>query len=138
MIVAYTGSFSDLGLAAEEARSQIDAGADVMTGSAQMVVGAVDVADERGALWFGTQANQTSLAPGIVVASQVYHWEIVLRSILADLDRGTLAGKPFSIDLANGGLAIEFNDGYSLAPEVRQRADQLVGEIASGAIVPPG
>jgi outer membrane protein OmpA-like peptidoglycan-associated protein len=32
VIVAYTGSFSDLGLAAEEATKQIDAGADVMTG----------------------------------------------------------------------------------------------------------
>jgi basic membrane protein A len=138
VIVAYTGSFSDLGLAAEEAQSQIDAGADVMTGSAQMVVGAVDVADDLGVLWFGTQANQSSLAPDIVVASQVYRWEVVLRTILTDLDNGQPSGKALSIDLANGGLAIEYNDSYSLDPDIRQLGDRLVSEISSGAVVPPG
>ncbi|MCP4226850.1 MAG: BMP family ABC transporter substrate-binding protein, partial [Actinomycetia bacterium] len=68
--VTYTGSFSDLTLAAEAAQAHVGAGADVMTGSAQMVVGAVSIASENGALWFGTQSNQASLAPTLVVASQ--------------------------------------------------------------------
>ena len=42
--VAYTGSFSDLTLAAETAESHVADGADIMTGSAQMVVGAISVA----------------------------------------------------------------------------------------------
>ncbi len=62
--VNWIGSFSDVALAAEAANTHISAGADVLTGTAQMVVGAVGVAEENGVLWFGTQADQSSLAPG--------------------------------------------------------------------------
>ena len=80
--VNYIGSFSDVALAAEAANTHIAAGADVLTGTAQMVVGAIGVAEESGALWFGTQASQTELAPGIVVANQVYRWDVVLNEII--------------------------------------------------------
>ena len=40
----------------------------MLTGSAQMVVGAIGAARSKRAAWFGTQANQASLAPDIVVA----------------------------------------------------------------------
>ncbi|MGI9596731.1 MAG: BMP family lipoprotein, partial [Acidimicrobiales bacterium] len=134
--VDYTGSFSDIGLSSEIAQRHLDGGADVMTGSAQMVVGAISAAEQRGALWFGTQANQASLAPGIVVASQVYHWEVVLRPIIGDIESGTLAGTPYTANLANGGLLIEYNPDYQMAPEFRQRADQLTAAIADGSIKP--
>ena len=77
--VNWTGSFSDVALASEAATTHIANGADVLTGSAQMVVGAIGKAQESNVLWFGTQANQTSLAPSIVVASQVYHWKMFLK-----------------------------------------------------------
>jgi hypothetical protein len=73
--VTYTGSFGDTALAAEAANTHIKAGADVLTGSAQQVVGAIGVAAENaGVYWFGSQSNQTSLAPNIVVMNQVYDW----------------------------------------------------------------
>ncbi|MCK5768373.1 MAG: BMP family protein, partial [Candidatus Atribacteria bacterium] len=65
--VNWTGSFSDVALASEAAQTHINVGADVLTGTAQMVVGAIGVARQRGVLWFGTQADQTSLAPEVVV-----------------------------------------------------------------------
>lgn len=135
--VTYTGSFSDLTLAAETAQAHVDAGADVMTGSAQMVVGAVSIAGEANALWFGTQANQSSLAPSLVVASQVYHWEVILRQIIGGVDAGNASGQTFTADLANGGLVIEYNPSYTLPDPVRQRADQIVGAITNGSVVVP-
>lgn len=138
VLVTYTGSFSDLTLAAEAAQSHIGAGADVMTGSAQMVVGAVSIANDAGVLWFGTQSNQSSLSPGLVVASQVYHWEVLLRQIVNDIDAGTKGGRTYTADLANGGLVIEYNPGYALPDAVRQRADQITAGIVSGSIVVPG
>ncbi|MEM9613768.1 MAG: BMP family ABC transporter substrate-binding protein [Actinomycetota bacterium] len=135
--VTYTGSFSDLTLAAETARAHVDSGADVMTGSAQMVVGAVSTASESNVLWFGTQANQTELAPNLVVASQVYHWEVILREIIGDIDNGVIEGRFFTANLANGGLVIEYNDGYPLAPEIRQRGDELVAGIINGSVAVP-
>jgi basic membrane protein A len=132
--INYTGSFSDVALASEAAQSHLAAGADVLTGTAQMVVGAVGVADENGLLWFGTQANQTSLAPDIVVASQVYHWEVVLRDIIAKIEDGVLGGEIYEINLANDGLVIEFNDGFTLPADVRAKADAAIAGIESGSI----
>ena len=72
--VSYTGSFSDVSLMATAAETHIGAGADMLTGSSQSVVGAIGVAKDRKAFWFGTQWDQTALAPEAVVASQVYDW----------------------------------------------------------------
>ncbi|MEN8239823.1 MAG: BMP family protein, partial [Actinomycetota bacterium] len=129
--VNYIDSFSDVALASEAASSLIGSGADVLSGTAQMVVGAVGVANSEGVLWFGTQANQTSLAPDIVVASQVYHWEGILSEIVNHVKDGTLGGELYSITFANEGLVIEYNDGFDLPADVRQLADDAIEEIKS-------
>ncbi|WP_300540492.1 ABC transporter permease subunit, partial [uncultured Nocardioides sp.] len=108
--VNYIQSFSDVALAAEAAQGHVANGADVLTGTAQMVVGATGVAAEHGALWFGTQANQTALGVDIVVASQVYKWEVVLQDIVDGVRAGDLGGEAHDINFANGGLVLEFND----------------------------
>ncbi len=132
--INYTGSFSDVGLASEAAQAQIAAGADVLTGTAQMVVGAVGVAKDKGVLWFGTQSNQTSLAPEIVVASQVYHWEVILDQILDQIAAGKKGGETFKIDLANDGIVIEYNDGFDLPADVKQKAEETIAGIVDGSI----
>jgi basic membrane protein A len=132
--INYTGSFSDVALASEAAQAHAAAGADVMSGTAQMVVGAIGVADDQGILWFGTQANQASLAPDIVVASQVYKWEVVLREILDLIDEGTLGGSTFEINLENGGEVIEYNDAYDLPADVKALADDAIAGIEDGSI----
>ena len=71
----WTGSFSDVAMMTEAAKTHIAAGADVLTGSSQSVVGSIGAAKEKGSvLWFGTQQDQASLAPQNVVASQQYDW----------------------------------------------------------------
>jgi basic membrane protein A len=137
VLVTYTGSFSDLSLASETAASHMSSGADVLTGSAQMVIGAISEAAENGAVWFGTQADQSALAPDHVVASQVYHWEVLLRDIVNDIDTGQPGGRTYTADLANGGLAIEYNEAFPLPEPIRQRGDELVAAIVSGAVTPP-
>jgi len=132
--VNYIGSFSDVALAAEAARAHLAVGADVLTGTAQMVVGAVGVAKTKKAAWFGTQANQTVLAPEIVVACQVYKWEVILKQILADMDQGVLGGKKYAINLANNGLVIEFNDKYELPADVKAIGMNAIAGIKDGKI----
>src|SRR3990172_7716947 len=133
----WTGSFSDTALAAQAAQTHIDAGADILTGTAQMVTGAIGIAKESGVLWFGTQSNQTSLAPDIVVASQVYHWEVVLAQIIDSIKGGTLGGTAFAINLANGGEVIEYNSAYQVPQDVLDLAAQTAKGIADGSITVP-
>ncbi|GAB4425434.1 MAG: BMP family protein [Anaerolineales bacterium] len=135
--VNWIGSFSDVALAAEAANTHIAAGADVLTGTAQMVVGAIGVAEENGALWFGTQASQTSLAPDIVVANQVYDWTVVLDEIIANINNGVYGGEAYTITLKNGGLVMDYNNSYDLPDDVKAAADAAVQGIIDGSIVIP-
>jgi basic membrane protein A len=132
--VNYIGSFSDVALASEAAQTHVGAGADVLTGSAQMVVGAIGVTEERGLLWFGTQADQSSLAPANVVACQVYDWEGIVTDIMSLVKEGTLGGKAYVLTLENGGLVMDFNDGYALSADVKTLADDTIAGIKDGSI----
>lgn len=132
--VNYIGSFSDVALASEAAQSLIGSGADVLTGTAQMTVGAIGVANENGAAWFGTQSAQTSVAPNIVVANQVYKWEVVLQGLVDAVASGSASSEVYEINLENGGLVIEFNDGYDLSDDLKSAAEDAIEGLKSGSI----
>ena len=131
----WTGSFSDVALMAAAAKTQIANGADVLTGSSQSVVGSIGAAKDKGnVLWFGTQSDQASLAPSLVVASQVYDWTAMLKDIIAKHEAGTLGGITYTLTLANGGLKIAYNHGYSLAADVKAAGDAAIKGITDGSI----
>ncbi len=104
VLVNYIGSFSDVTLATEAANTFVSNGADILTGSAQMVTGAIAVAKDNGLLWFGTQASQADLAEGAGVMFQVYRWDVILKDMIEKIRGGTLGGEAYTITLANGGL----------------------------------
>jgi basic membrane protein A len=131
----WTGSFSDVALMTEAAKTHIAAGADILTGSSQSVVGSIGAAKENGkVLWFGTQADQSSLAPALVVASQVYDWTAMIKEIIASRAAGTLGGKTYVLQLKNDGLKIVYNPGYALPADVKAAGDKAIADIKSGAV----
>lgn len=132
--VSYTGSFGDTALAAAAANVHIQAGADVLTGSAQQVVGAVGIAREEGILWLGTQSDQTSLGPEVVVANHIYDWTGVINDMIAKIRSGELGGTAYNLTLENGGLIVEFNDNIDIADDVRAATVQAIENIKSGAV----
>ena len=132
--VNYIGSFSDVALASESANTHISAGADTLSGTAQMVVGAIGVAEEKGVLWFGTQASQTSLAPSIVVANQIYDWTVALNDIVDLIGEGTYGGKAYNITLENKGQVMEYNPDFDLPADVKAAAEEAIQGIIDGSI----
>jgi basic membrane protein A len=130
--VSYTGSFGDTALAAEAANTHIQAGADVLTGSAQQVVGAIGVANEQGVPWMGTQADQSPLAPDTVIASQLYDWDAVVRDIIEKHQAGEYGGTVYALTLENGGLVMQFAD--SLDADAVAAANEAAEQISSGAL----
>jgi basic membrane protein A len=120
-------------LAATAAEGHVANGADILTGTAQMVVGATGVAAENDVKWFGTQSNQTSLGEDFVVASQVYKWEVVLQGIVDGVKSGDLGGSSHTITLANGGLVIEFNDGVD-AGGAKAIGEAAIEGISDGSV----
>ncbi len=130
--VSYTGSFGDTALAAEAANTHLQAGADILTGSAQQVVGAIGVANEKGVLWMGTQSDQSPLAPDIVAASQLYDWDGVLTDILQKHQAGELGGTAYKLTLKNGGLVMKFMDG--LDADAVSSARAAASQISDGVL----
>ncbi|MCC7163386.1 MAG: BMP family protein [Anaerolineae bacterium] len=130
----YTNSFSDVALMSQAAQTQIASGADVLTGTSQSVVGAVSVIKDKNALWFGNQSDQSSLAPGNVVASQVYDWTFALKDMMSQINAGTRGGEVFIMTFANGGLVMQFNDGYALPADIKTLAEQTIAGLKDGSI----
>jgi basic membrane lipoprotein Med (substrate-binding protein (PBP1-ABC) superfamily) len=132
----WTGSFSDVALMSAAASTHIANGADILTGSSQSVVGSIGAAKDAGnVLWFGTQSDQASLAPSLVVASQVYDWTSMLKDMISKHKAGTLGGDVYTLHLSNGGLQIVYNPGYSLAADVKAAGDAAIEGIKNGTIV---
>jgi basic membrane lipoprotein Med (substrate-binding protein (PBP1-ABC) superfamily) len=130
--VSYTGSFGDTALAAEAANTHISAGADVLTGSAQQVVGAIGVAQDAGVYWMGTQSDQSPLAPDIVIATQVYDWEATLMDMIIKHQSGEMGGTAYALTIENGGLNMQFVDG--LLEDAVASARSAQGGIVDGSI----
>lgn len=130
--VSYTGSFGDTALAAEAANTHIQAGADILTGSAQQVVGAIGVANEQGIPWMGTQSDQSPLAPEIVVASQLYDWDGVFSDIIMKHQAGEYGGTAYVLTLENGGLVMKYAD--SLNADAVAMAEAAAAEIVAGNV----
>jgi basic membrane lipoprotein Med (substrate-binding protein (PBP1-ABC) superfamily) len=131
----WTGSFSDVAKMTEAAKAHIASGADVLTGSSQSVVGSIGAAKDAGnVLWFGTQADQASLAPALVVASQVYDWVPTLKDLIAKIKTGKLGGETYTLHLNNDGLKAAFNSGYALPADAKAAADKAIAGIKDGSI----
>ena len=131
----WTGSFSDVAKMTEAAKAHIANGADALTGSSQSVVGSIGAVKEAGnVLWFGTQSDQSSLAPDLVVASQIYDWTVILGDMIPKIQSGTLGGATYKLQLKTDGLKIAFNSGYSLSADAKAAADKAIADIKSGAV----
>lgn len=134
---SFTGSFSDDTLMETAAKAYVSEKADILTGSSQSVVGAIGVAKTDGVAWFGTQWDQSSLAPSEVVACQVYNWTGVLTQIITAIRGGVLGGATYTITLGNGGEKIVYNPSYPLPASIKAAANKVVSEIINGTITPP-
>jgi basic membrane protein A len=131
----WTGSFSDVAKMTEAAKAHIASGADVLTGSSQSVVGSIGAAKDAGnVLWFGTQSDQASLAPALVVASQVYDWVPNLKDLIGKIKTGKLGGDTYTLHLNNDGLKVAYNSGYQLPADAKAAGDAAIAGIKDGSI----
>jgi len=134
--VTYTGSFSDVSLMATAAETHIQNGADALTGSSQSVVGAIGVCKTKNVFWFGTQWDQTALAPTVVVASQVYDWTGIIRDMITSRNAGVLGNKAYTLTFKNKGLVIKYNPAITVPADAKTAADAAIQGIMDGKIDP--
>lgn len=135
--VTYTSSFSDVSLMAAAAKTHLDEGAVLLTGTSQSIPGAVSVVKEQKSYWLGAQWDTIPLAPENVLASLVYDWTPILDDIVANMKEGVFGGKAYDLTFADGGLKILWNtENLEINPDLIKLADELSAKIVSGEIDP--
>ena len=137
MRVTFTGDWNDVTLAEQAAEAHVDAGADVMTGTSQIMVGSIAVAQEHGGIaWFGNEVDQAPLAPDIVVAGLIDDYSVVVRNIISERAAGVMGGKAYDLTLENGGLRIQYNPDFDCPEEVKEAGEAAIQGILDGTIDP--
>jgi basic membrane lipoprotein Med (substrate-binding protein (PBP1-ABC) superfamily) len=58
----------------------------------------------------------------------------MLKEMIDLIKAGTLGGRSFTANLANGGEVIEFNPDYALDADAKALADQTIQGIIDGSI----
>ncbi|MCY4020800.1 MAG: BMP family protein [Chloroflexi bacterium] len=134
--IVFIGSFSDVPLATEAAETHIANGADILTGTAQMVVGPIAAAKENDVLWFGSDSSQDELSGDIGVAFQIYKWDVLLLDMIRKIGEGDLGGEYYVLTLENEGLVMEFDQDFEISDELMAVAEETIAGIVSGEIVP--
>lgn len=135
--IAYTGGFGDLVAAGEIAETHINAGADMLTGSAQQTVGAIRVvAEYDGVYWMSTDMDQSSLAPQSILAAQAYDFAEVVQKMIDSRAEGVLGGSHIPLSFANGYLSLVWNDALSseITPEIKEKVESAKQQIIDGEI----
>lgn len=137
--VAHTGSFGDFVKAGELAQTQIQAGADVLTGLSQQALGALRaVAAAKSPIWWvGQDVAQLHIPESSrVIAAASYNYGSVIESILERRAAGVLGGENLPLNFANGGFVYEFNPtvGPVLTKELRARVDAARSALTAGKL----
>ncbi|MEM6283455.1 MAG: BMP family protein, partial [Chloroflexota bacterium] len=132
--ITYINSFSDVPLATEAAETLVANDADILTGTAQMVVGPIQVVKDNELLWFGTQSSQAELSEAAGVTFQIYRWDVILMDMIENRATGQLGGETYELSLENGGLEIEINEAYELSEELTALIDETIEGIIAGEI----
>ncbi|MFZ3110432.1 MAG: BMP family protein [Rectinemataceae bacterium] len=141
--VAYTGSFGDFVKAAELAHTQVKAGADVLTGSAQQALGALRAVAEykdKNIWWVGQDTAQLGIAESYkVIAAASYAYEAVVEILIDKRQSGVLGGESIPMNFANGGFIYKFNDkvGAVLTADVRKAAEKAKADITARSLIVP-
>ena len=132
--VTWTGSYSDVGLMTEAAKTHVANGADILAGSSQAAVGAISFARDNKIPWFSDDVDQSSLAPNEVVSSNLYNWIVSLKDIVVNRQAGKLGGTTYVLHLSNGGLKIIYNPNYPLPANIKAAGDAAIQGIIAGTI----
>ncbi|MHB8076378.1 BMP family lipoprotein [Desulfosporosinus fructosivorans] len=135
--IAYTGSFNDIVGAGNLAKTQMSAGADILTGSSQQAVGALRaVAETQGKYWLSTDMDQSGIAPDHVLAAQVYNWEKVVNKIIELRKKGTLGGQVLTLSFADGTIDLKYNAKLAdkIPAEAKAAVEQAKQDIISGKL----
>lgn len=118
VLVSYLGNWDDVSAGKEQALAQIGRGADVLFQNADAAgLGVFQAAREsKKALVVGSNSNQNSVAPDVVLGSVVIDIPHALMLVAREVKAGTFTPRVIPLGLASNVVTLELND--ALKPRI--------------------
>ena len=138
--VAHTGSFGDFVKAGELAQTHIKAGADVLTGSSQQALGALQAVatyKDKPIWWVGQDTAQLAIPEAVkVIAAASYDYSAVIEQLIAKRQGGVLGGENLPLTFANGGFVYKYNDkvGPVLTGDIKSKVEAAKASLLAGKL----
>ena len=139
--VAHTGSFSDFVKAGELAQTEMQAGADFLTGSSQQALGALGAVaknKDKAVWWAGQDTAQLTIPNSFkVIAAASYDYVPVVEELIAKREAGVKGGECIPLTFGNKGFTYKFNDhvGPVLTKAIRTKVEKVKADLTSGKLV---
>jgi len=136
----YTGNFDDLGAAKVATLSLINAGADFVFHQANEAGrGVFQACSERKIRCFGANADQSPLAPDVIVASAVVDVPGAYVEMAKVVKEGRFKPEIQHFGMNQGTVSLVWNEKLkaSISPATIAEVERLTGEIKSGKVKPP-
>ncbi len=138
--VAHTGSFSDYIKAGELAHTYIEEGFDMLAGSSQQGLGALQAVaqyPDKDVYWMGTSEMQYDGPEGYkLLAACSYWWDPIFNAILeADNGGPKMGGEVLWLTLANGGFTFSWaKDNPIITKDIKSAVEKAKKEIIDGTL----
>ncbi len=136
----YTGNFDDAGAAKVATLSLINAGCDFIFHQANEAGrGVFQACSERKVRCFGSNADQSPLAPDVVVASAVVDVAGAYVEMAKIVKEGRFKPEIQHFGMNQGTVSVVWNDKLksSIRPETLAEVERITNDIKSGAVKPP-
>ena len=141
LVSAYIGSWNDVNAGKEQALAQIARGADVIFQNADAAGrGIFTAASEAGdVLVFGSNSNQNSIAPDVIIGSVVIDLPRALTAVAREVKDGTFRGRVISFGARDSVVTLVMNPRLEsrVPAAARQKADSLREAMMRGEFHPP-
>lgn len=136
----YTGNFDDLAAARLATLSLVNAGVDFVFHQANEAGrGVFQACQERKIRCFGANADQSALAPDVILASAVVDVPSAYLAMAKIVREGRFQPAVQHFGMNQGTISVVWNEKLkgSVSPETLAEVDRLTEQIKSGAVKPP-
>jgi basic membrane protein A and related proteins len=136
VLVGYSNNFTDPAKCKTVAQSQINAGADVLFQVAGGCgLGVLQAAGQASVYSVGVDADQKDADPS-VIASALKKVDVATYTAIKNVVNGQFTGGALTFSIANEGAGYAV-DNFQVPAELQTELDKILGQIKSGALVPP-
>ena len=136
VLVGYSNNFTDPAKCKGVAQSQLNQGSDVVFQVAGGCgLGALQAAGQGGVYSVGVDADQKDADPS-VIASALKKVDVATYTAIKNVVNGQFTGGALTFSIANDGAGYAI-DNFQVPAELQTELDKVLGQIKSGALVPP-